>query len=314
MMRTRILLAGLLLVMGMGTVFANSTHAAQAQASAGPAAEAAAGVLSPYWGAHIRRWSNEIGAVSAIYGLHPDLIAAVVEEESNGNHEVVSFAGAVGLMGVMPAGPGLEWRPSVEELTRPLVNLNWGTAILTEIIRQSGGDVHTALAAYSGGWELAGSRIPRQYASSVLDHYARAVALRAGVSPTIASQWTLAIEMRRGHVTPDPLLILGDQPLSGLQTYSEHVLYDFVDERGRVYAIRAYIVPVVLVVPPAAADGSGRDNTLEVQLRARMGEAVVKLDTSNPDVLMACLPSLSRLRGRASTRWFAPSSCPSWHR
>lgn len=314
MMHARRFLISLLVIAAFAVIMPGWVQPAQARTAVRKAKLETAPVLSPYWGGQIRQWAAEIQTVSKEYGLPPDLIAAVIEEESNGSADVVSFAGAVGLMGVMPKGPGLEWRPTTEELARPLTNLHWGAAILTEIIRQSGGDVHSALAAYSGGWELVGSRIPRQYASSVLDHYARAVALRSGISPHIASQWTLAIEMRHGHVIPEPLVILGDQPISGLQTYGEHLLYDFVDQAGRVFAIRAYIVPVALVVPLPAGDESGRDDTLEVQLRARMGADVAKLDTSNPEILMACLPSLSRLRGRASTRWFAPAACPAWHR
>jgi len=144
--------------------------------------------LSPMWGNGIRQWSEEIEAEAAASGLDPDFIAAVILAESNGNYNVVSRVGAVGLMGVMPAGPGLEWRPSSEALLKPEINLSWGVAILTEIIRQSGGDLVAALAAYSAGWDNANSRIPQGYASQVLDAYGRAVAVRSGVSPNIAAE------------------------------------------------------------------------------------------------------------------------------
>ncbi|MCB8967024.1 MAG: transglycosylase SLT domain-containing protein [Ardenticatenaceae bacterium] len=272
-------------------------------------------ILSPYWGSNIRQWSMHIGAVAQEYGLDPDLIAAVIQEESHGDHQVKSWAGAVGLMGVMPAGPGLEWRPSAEELMKPSTNLHWGVAILSEIIQQSGGDFFSALAAYSGGWELVDSRIPRLYAGNVLDHYGRAVAARSGISPKIATQWTVAIEQRRGNVSSESLLVLGQQPISGLQTYGEHIIYDFVAPSGRVYAIRAYAVPVALVVPLATGTGNfGLADAVEAPLQARLGQTIVKVDQSNPQVLLACLPSLGRLRGRVSTRWYAPSQCPSWHR
>ncbi len=271
-------------------------------------------VLSPYWKSNIRQWSAHIGVIAKEYGLDPDLIAAVIQEESHGDPQVKSWAGAVGLMGVMPAGPGLEWRPSAEELIKPSTNLQWGVAILSAILQQSGGDFFSALAAYSGGWEMAGSRVPRLYASNVLDHYGRAVAARSGVSPKIASQWTVAIELRRGNVFSDSLLVLGRQPISGLQTFGEHIIYDFVDATGRVYAIKAYAVPVALIVPLATGGHSDLADAVEAPLQARLGQQIVKVDQSNPQVLLACLPSLGRLRGRVSTRWYAPSQCPAWHR
>jgi hypothetical protein len=272
-------------------------------------------ILSPIWGPNIRQWDNQIQALSRTYGLDPDLIAAVIREESNGDYLAISQAGAVGLMGVMPSGPGLEWRPQPEELLNPAVNLRWGVAILSEIMRQAGGDPFSALAAYSGGWEYVNSRVPRQYAISVLDYYARAVVVRSGLSPDIASRWTLAIELRRGHVPNQQLLVLGPQPVSGLRTYGRHTLFNYVDEVGRVYHIEAYAVPVALVVPLARDVPHLIDaDWLEPELQARLGEVQEKIGGSNPRVLLACLPSLSRLRGRASTRWYAPSHCPSWHR
>ena len=65
--------------------------------------------LAPVWGATIRQWSTQIEKEAQASGLDPDFIAAVINAESNGNQDVVSRMGAVGLMGVMPTGPGLEW-------------------------------------------------------------------------------------------------------------------------------------------------------------------------------------------------------------
>ena len=103
--------------------------------------EPEATLLSPIWGPTIRQWSTYIGVLAETHGLDPDFIAAVVKEESNGRMDGVSLVGAVGLMGVMPKGPGLEWRPTSEELVNPGVNLRWGVAILAEVVRQAGGDL-----------------------------------------------------------------------------------------------------------------------------------------------------------------------------
>ena len=268
-------------------------------------------MLSPMWKPIIQQWSSYIHTLADNNGLDPDLIAAVIHEESNGDPDVVSHAGAVGLMGVMQTGPGLEWRPSQEELKNPMVNLRWGVAILAEVVKQSGGDLYSALAAYSGGWDQVNSRVPRKYAASVLDNYGRAVLMRNGLSPDIAAQWTIAIEMRRGNVPDTPLLVLGDQPLSGLHTYAEHVVVDYVDDTGRSLYIKGYVVPVALVVPLDPETGAPNVNLNDDSDIFAPDENV---DQLNPRVLLACLPSLSRLRGHVSTRWFAPTDCPSWHR
>jgi hypothetical protein len=271
-------------------------------------------LLSEYWGVGILQWAPQIIKESKASGLNPDFIAAVIQVESNGDPTTISRAGAVGLMGVMPTGPGLEGRPSAERLKNPDLNINWGVAILTSIVRQSGGDISSALAAYSGGWDYANSKIPKQYAQQVLDYYGRAIAVRAGVSPDIASRWTIAIEIRRGNI-PAESLLLADDPVSGLHLYGEHLVYNFIDEtNGTAFYIRGVTVPLALIVPLDVNGSAAADNTVDARLLARLGMSETKINDSNPRVLLACLPSLSRLRGEIVTRWYAPTQCPSWHR
>lgn len=318
----------ILVVLGISLwLWTMSTRQAPAYAISGRWSQAAAegknaGILSPYWSPAVQAWSVQIAKVAQVNGIDPDLVAAVVNAESNGNPTGVSHVGAVGLMGVMPSGPGMEWRPSTDELKDPGLNVRWGVAIFTDILRQSGGDVFSALAAYNGGWAEANSGVPRRYAAEVLDHYGRAIMARIGQPHNIAKQWTIAVEMRRGYIPKDTLLVLGEQPVSGLFTYGEHILYNYVDNAGRPYYVRGYAVPVALVVPTTA---NGPDlgavsairstgSILEQSLHTQLGLASPKRTPRSPRVVLACLPSLSRLRGHLSTRWFAPSSCPSWHR
>ncbi|MBK6711587.1 MAG: transglycosylase SLT domain-containing protein [Candidatus Promineifilaceae bacterium] len=272
--------------------------------------------ISAIWGPGVQQWAFHIGVLAKAHGLDPDFIAAVINEESDGNHQATSQKGAVGLMGVMPTGPGLEWRPSADDLANPAINLRWGVAILADVVRQAGGDLYAALAAYSGGWANVNNGVPRSYATSVLDNYGRAVAARNNISPDIATQWTVAITIRYGNVPNESLLILGDQPISGLYTFGEHVVYDYVDDNGRAYYVLGYAVPVALVAPVENDTVIyGDSESVDAYLRARLGgDGGVKAAGSNPQVLLACLPSLDRLRGHASTRWFAPSDCPDWHR
>ncbi len=270
-------------------------------------------ILSPLWGASIQQWSAQIVREANKYGMDPDFIAAVIRAESNGNAHAVSRVGAVGLMGVMPSGPGLEWRPASETLENPDINLRWGAAILAEIIHQSGGDIVAALAAYSGGWDQANTRVPQEYASQVLDTYGRAVAVRENISPAIATQWTVATEITRGHIPVEPL-ILNEQPLSGLRKYGEHVVYNRTDKFGRAYYVKGYAVPLAVVVPLESTPATAGSDTVDSQLLVRLGMNDAKINNSNPRVILACLPSLSRLRGTLATRYYAPSDCPSWHR
>jgi len=270
--------------------------------------------LSVAWPASIRRWGSLIGPMSLQAGLDPDFVAAVVNEESNGIPDGISRVGAVGLMGVMPSGPGLEWRPTTDELLEPAVNLDWGINILADIVRQSGGDVFAALAAYSGGWDQAGKRVPRAYAASVLDNYARAVLVRRGLDPSFALRWTIAVEIRRGNIPSEPLL-MGVEPLSELQTYAKHLVYHYVDAAGRAFHVTGYAVPLAIVEPPRLAEPAGTYALLDPLLMARQGLlTIAKRDEQSARVVVACLPSISRLRGYASTRWYAPSDCPDWHR
>jgi len=270
-------------------------------------------VLSPIWGASIRQWSAQIYKETQTYGLDPDFIAAVIKAESNGYELGVSRVGAVGLMGVMPTGPGLEWRPAPDTLTDPEINMSWGVAILSEIIHQSGGDIVAALAAYSGGWDQANSRVPQEYASQVLDSYGRAVAARENISPDIATQWTVATEISRGHIPVDRLII-NEEPLSGLRKYGEHVVYNHIDKNGRAYYVKGFAVPLAVIVPLESTPATSSSDTVDAQLMVRLGMADTKNNNSNPRVLLSCLPSLSRLRGSLATRYYAPSGCPSWHR
>ncbi len=269
--------------------------------------------LSPIWGANIRQWSSQINKEAQYSGLDPDFIAAVIHAESNGEFDAVSYVGAVGLMGVMPSGPGLEWRPSPETLLNPDINLNWGVAILTEIIQHAGGDISAALAAYSGGWSQANSRVPREYAAHVLDQYARAVAVRSNVSTQISSRWTIATEIRRGHIPLEPL-IFDDEPLSGLQSFGEHVVFDSSSEEGLRHYVKGFAVPLEVIVPFESGPAVTGSDTIDSQLMARLGASVDKVNDTNPRVILTCLPSLTRLRGIVATRWYAPTSCPSWHR
>lgn len=271
-------------------------------------------VLSPYWRPSIQRWSTYIEALAQAYGFDPDFIAAVIKHESDGDEQVVSHMGAVGLMGVMPYGPGLELRPLPDELLIPATNLRWGMLILSHVVQQSGGDLFAALAAYNGGWKQVNSREPRDYAANVLDSYARAVIARNGLSPDLAARWTVAIEVPAGNVPMEALLILGQQPVSDTRLFAEHTVYEMTNDIGRSFYVRGYIVPVGLTEFVDVVEHPDAAHSLEAPLQARLGDKDYQKAARNTRVILTCLPSLTRLRGRVNTRWYAPSNCPSAQR
>ena len=274
-------------------------------------------VLSSFWEPGIQHWASTIGALSAVYGFHPDFIAAVIEHESR-EHRPISRLGAVGLMDVRAAGS--EWRRSSEALLMPTANLRWGVSILSHVVQQAGGDLYTALAAYNGGWQHVNSRLPREYAARVLDSYARALLVRAGLSPESATRWTVAVDIRAGNVPDESLLVLGRTPLTpqtvvaGRAAFVRHTVYAFADAAGQVYYVRGYVVPVGLSEMVDAEPGSNNPDELEAALRARLGEKSAGGGAGNPRVLLACLAGLTRLRGQVTTRWYGPADCPAVER
>lgn len=98
-----------------------------------------------------------IGRAARRQGLSPYLVAGVVRRESLFDSDAESRAGAVGLMQLMPGtGRDLARRRGAGELARgdllrPSVNLNLGTAYLSELLDRFDGSLPSALAAYNAG-------------------------------------------------------------------------------------------------------------------------------------------------------------------
>ncbi len=94
---------------------------------------------------------------AAEWDVSPFLLAALIRQESAFDAQIVSGAGAIGLMQLMPPtgkalarvhGPvGL----SEQNLTTPEVNLHLGAAFLVEMARRYHGDLPLVLSAYNAG-------------------------------------------------------------------------------------------------------------------------------------------------------------------
>ncbi len=106
----------------------------------------------------ILQWCDIITDFAGQANLPPNLIAAVILQESSGDSNAYSGSGAVGLMQVMPRdglaasfecinGPCFASRPTIEELLDPSYNVEYGTHMLAGLIGRLG-DVREALKAY----------------------------------------------------------------------------------------------------------------------------------------------------------------------
>ena len=114
--------------------------------------------VNPNYPENIRQWCTQIMRHSEKNGLDPDLVAALIWQESGGNPTAYSKSGAVGLMQVMPRdgiastfqcinGPCFVNRPSISELQKPNFNIKYGTAMLTGLLNKYG-NMREALKYY----------------------------------------------------------------------------------------------------------------------------------------------------------------------
>ena len=106
----------------------------------------------------IMRWCGLITRYADKFGLDPDLVAALIWQESGGKPLAYSKSGAVGLMQVMPRdgkaasfrcknGPCFANRPTIKELQNPEYNVKYGTRMLARLKAKHGG-LREALKAY----------------------------------------------------------------------------------------------------------------------------------------------------------------------
>lgn len=86
---------------------------------------------------------------AATFDLPPELVLAVIDVESNFDRYAISWAGALGLMQVMPFWRDEIGRPE-DDLHDIRTNLLYGCRILAYYLEKERGDRRAALARYNG--------------------------------------------------------------------------------------------------------------------------------------------------------------------
>lgn len=93
---------------------------------------------------------------AAEFGIWPPLLLGLAWLESGWNQAMISPAGAVGIMQLMPATAewGLEYLApdAADWRTDPRDNIRLGAAVFAHMLWQAGGNVEIALAFYYQGW------------------------------------------------------------------------------------------------------------------------------------------------------------------
>ncbi|WP_327078021.1 lytic transglycosylase domain-containing protein [Peribacillus frigoritolerans] len=112
--------------------------------------------INPISAAHVNKQSSGnatnydhiISQAASLYNLPEKLIKSVIKQESNFNPEATIYAGATGLMQLMPATAK---SLGVDDATNPKQNIMGGSKYLSQMMARYDGDIQVALAAYNAG-------------------------------------------------------------------------------------------------------------------------------------------------------------------
>jgi len=145
-----------------------------------------------------RAYAEHVHRAAEEYGIDPNLLFAVMRVESIYNRRIISYAGAIGLMQIMPrTGRLIAQRVGAEDfrvtdLLDPQTNVRFSAWYLSSLLERFGGRLPLAIASYNGGphnvrlWMRSNNRqmpldaflerIPfsqtHRYVRRVLTHYA----------------------------------------------------------------------------------------------------------------------------------------------
>jgi len=145
--------------------------------------------------------------------VRPSLALAVAETESNFRPHVVSHAGAVGVMQIMPATAFGLYKIGRAALFDPRTNIRIGVGFLDHLIKKYNGRIDLALSHYNGGSAVikngSAQVLPytRRYVSRVLArsrHYKNAMDKKAGTNPRrLGGPRPLTVQTLTKHAKPN---------------------------------------------------------------------------------------------------------------
>ncbi len=120
--------------------------------------------VSPVFTPEVQHWREDIFRWSLAYGLHPNLIATLMQIESCGNPAIQSSVGAAGLFQVMPFH-----FDEGENPFDPDTNAMRGLTYFTIGLAVADGDVGRAFAGYNGGHGVI-PNLPTYWAQETQDY------------------------------------------------------------------------------------------------------------------------------------------------
>jgi soluble lytic murein transglycosylase len=132
------------------------------------AAAAKRGLFNDYERLYPRPYDVEVKRASVLTGLPPELIYAIIRQESLYRADAASSAGALGLMQLLPATATRTARrwdlppPTRSSLLIPDVNVPLGSATLKSLLDRADGQTPLAMAGYNAGPGAARRWLPEQ--------------------------------------------------------------------------------------------------------------------------------------------------------
>jgi soluble lytic murein transglycosylase-like protein len=125
------------------------------------------------------------------HGVDPNLVMAVMRQESGFNSRAKSYKGATGLMQLMPATAR---RFGVQNIWDPAQNIEGGTRYLRFLLDTFKGDIELVLAGYNAGENAvvnSGYKIPRYRETQ---NYVRSITAKYGKTNTARVQTIASAE------------------------------------------------------------------------------------------------------------------------
>jgi soluble lytic murein transglycosylase-like protein len=158
---------------------------------------------------YLDKYSHEIESASAKYGVETEIIRAVIVAESDFDPYAISYAGALGLMQLMPETAE---RMGVDDAFNPMQNIDGGTRYLKKL-QNMFDDLRLSIAAYHAGenrvadcGDVPPIAATRQYVSRVLKYYKKFKKISAKPGRKI---YRVATPDGREVITTSPVAAMG---------------------------------------------------------------------------------------------------------